>query len=207
MTTTTGGERRSGAQTRAEILRVALGLFAEKGYEATSTRDISGALGITKSALYYHFENKGAIAVSLVEERRHEVDDLIDWIAAQPASPDLLERAALRWVEGATPGRLQVIRFAHANQPVMKRLVENDIRSAFERVVDLLVEGDATAEERLLTRMAFDTISAALLSAQGTDIGPDDVIEAAKRATVALARATTHPNQDEPSGPAHHAAG
>lgn len=197
MTTTTGNERRTGAETRAEILRVALELFAEKGFEATSTRDISGALGITKSALYYHFENKGAIAASLVEEHRHEVDDLIDWVAQQPASPGLLERAALRWVEGATPGRLQVIRFAHANQPVMKRLIESDTRSAFERVVDLLVEDDATAEERLLTRMAFDTISAALLSAQGMDAGPDDVIATARRATVALARATTRP---EPSG-------
>lgn len=96
MTTTDGGQRRTGSQTRAEILRVALRLFTEKGFEATSTGGISGALGITKSALYYHFENKGAIVASLVEERRHEVDDLIDWIAAQPAAPDLLERAALR---------------------------------------------------------------------------------------------------------------
>lgn len=202
MTTTTGSERRTGAETRAEILRVALKLFTEKGFEGTSTRDISGALGITKSALYYHFENKGAIVKSIVEERRHEVDDLIDWIAAQLAAPELLQRAALRWVEGATPERLQVIRFAHANQPVMSRLIDSDIRSAFERVVDLLVDDNATAEDRLFTRMAFDTVSAALLAAQGTDAGPGDVIAAARRATIALTRATTHPNQGEPSGPA-----
>ena len=199
MTTTDGSQRRTGAQTRAEILRVALELFTEKGYEATSTRDISGALGITKSALYYHFENKEAIVASLVEERRHEVDDLIDWISSQPASPDLLERAALRWIAGSTPGRLQVMRFAHANQPVMKRLVEHDIRSEFGRVVDLLVDGDATPEERLLARMSFDTVSAALLAAQGTDTGPDDVIATARRATVALARTTRQPDQGEPA--------
>ncbi|MDQ3645868.1 MAG: TetR/AcrR family transcriptional regulator [Actinomycetota bacterium] len=202
MTTTTGnerpkGERRTGAETRAEILRVALKLFTEKGFEATSTRDISGELGITKSALYYHFENKGAIVTSLIEERQRELEEFIDWITAQPAAPELLQRAALRWVESTTPERLKVIRLAHANQPVIGRLVEGgrDIRSAFERVVDLLVDEDATAEERLLTRMAFDTVSAALLSAQGTDTGPDDVISAAQRATVALARATTHPDQ------------
>lgn len=94
------------------------------------------------------------------------------------------------------------MRFAHANQPVMKRLVESDIRSAFERVVDLLGDEGATPKERLLTRMAFDTVSAALLAAQGTGAGPDDVIGAARRATVALARASTRPEQDEPSGPA-----
>ena len=60
MTTSTGGERRTGAETRAEILRVALKLFTEKGFEATSIRDISGELGITKSSLYYYFENNDA---------------------------------------------------------------------------------------------------------------------------------------------------
>ena len=90
------------------------------------------------------------------------------------------KRTALRWVGGATPGRLRVTRFAHANQPVMKRLVEGDVRPAFERVVDLLVDEDAAPRERLSTRMAFDIVSAALLAAllatqlaaQGTDAGP-----------------------------------
>src|SRR3954470_14334348 len=100
MTTGTTGERRSGAETRAEILRVSLELFTEKGYEGTTTRDISTALGITKSSLYYHFENKEAIAASLVEERRHELDALLAWIVEQPPAPDLLRRAAVRWVDG-----------------------------------------------------------------------------------------------------------
>lgn len=108
-------------------------------------------------------------------------------------------------MESTTPERLKVIRLAHANQTVIGPLVEGDkdIRSAFERVVDLLVRDDATAEERLLTRMAFDTVSAALLSAQGTDAGPDGVIAAARRATIALTRATTqYTDQGESSGPA-----
>ena len=200
MTTTNGSERRTGAETRAEILRVALKLFTEKGFEGTSIRDISGALEITKSALYYHFENKEAIAVSLMEGRRREVDDLVDWIAGQPAAPDLLRRAALRWVESSTPESLQVMRLAHANQPVIQRLVGSgkDVRSAFDRVFDLLVDEDATAEERLFARMAFDTVGAALLAAQGTEADPDDVISAARRATIALTRtATTRPSFDE----------
>jgi hypothetical protein len=86
------------------------------------------------------------------------------------------------------------MRFAHANQPVTKRFVESvkDIRSAFDRVIDLLVDDNATAEDRLYTRMVFDTVGAALLSAQGTDADPSDVIAAARRATIALTQVTTH---------------
>ncbi|MEV0389185.1 helix-turn-helix domain-containing protein [Nonomuraea sp. NPDC050643] len=192
MTTSTGGERRTGSETRAEILRVALRLFTEKGFEATSTRDISSALGMTKSSLYYHFKNKEEIVASLMEERRHELDDFVGWLAAQPAAPDLLERAALRWVEGATPERLQAMRLAHANQPMMRRLVESgsDVRSSFDRVIDLVVTEGAGQEERLLARMVFDTIGAALLAALGTDAEDHAVIAAARHASAALARAT-----------------
>jgi AcrR family transcriptional regulator len=188
MATTTGSDRRTGAETRAEILRVALELFTEKGFEGTSTRDISSELGITKSSLYYHFQNKDAIVTGLMEQRRHELDDLVEWISAQPRTPDLLRNAALRWVESSTPERLEVMRFAQANQPVMKRLKGSgkDIRSAFDVVIDLLVDDDATEQDRLYARMVFDTISAAMIAARGTAATPADVLAAARRATIAL---------------------
>jgi AcrR family transcriptional regulator len=173
---------------RAEILRVALELFTEKGYEATSTRDVTSALGITKSALYYHFRSKDEIVTTLMSERRAEVDDLAEWIAAQPSSPDLLARAVRRWIESTTPQRLQMMRLAHANQPTLRRLVGgNDVRAAFDKVIDLLVLRGASAEDRLLARMAFDAASAALLAAQGTDATLDEVLAVAWRVGPALA--------------------
>ena len=47
--------------TKERILLTSLQLFAQRGYEAVSVSDIAGALGITKGALYRHFENKRAI--------------------------------------------------------------------------------------------------------------------------------------------------
>ena len=190
------GERRTGAETREEILRVALQLFTEKGFEGTSTRDISAALGITKSSLYYHFPNKEAIVASLMAQRRYEVDDLVDWIVAQPPTPGLLQRAALRWLDSTTPERLQAIRLNQANQPIIKRLVDRgeDVRSAFERVVDVLVPDDVTPEDRLLTRMTFLTVSAALLAAEGTGASPSEVLATARRASIALSEAVTYPD-------------
>lgn len=46
---------------RAEVLRIAVALFNEQGYDATSVADIAGRLGLSKSALYHHFRSKEEI--------------------------------------------------------------------------------------------------------------------------------------------------
>lgn len=54
------------ADTKERILTAALELFARSGYEAVSVADIAGALGMTKGALYRHYESKRAIFDAIV---------------------------------------------------------------------------------------------------------------------------------------------
>ncbi len=54
----TSGRRRS---RRAEILDVAVGLFASRGYHGVSMDDIGAAAGVTGPALYHHFKGKEAM--------------------------------------------------------------------------------------------------------------------------------------------------
>jgi AcrR family transcriptional regulator len=63
MTAVVGGRGRPGRPGRPghdleSILRVAVTLFNERGYDATSMEDLSRALGITKSAIYHHVSAK-----------------------------------------------------------------------------------------------------------------------------------------------------
>ncbi|MCB0225191.1 MAG: helix-turn-helix transcriptional regulator, partial [Anaerolineae bacterium] len=44
--------------TKQQIISVAFELFINNGYERTSLTDIAKQIGITKPAIYYHFENK-----------------------------------------------------------------------------------------------------------------------------------------------------
>ncbi|MBT2501311.1 TetR/AcrR family transcriptional regulator [Curtobacterium sp. ISL-83] len=180
--------RRSGNETRAEILRTALEQFTERGYEGTSIRDLAEALGITKSSLYYHFANKEAIVRALLDGRRNEIDELIAWVDEQEPGSDLLRRAALRWVESTGRERVQGMRFAHANRPIMQKLAAegDDRRSWFDAVVDRVLPHGTSRAERLRAQMAFDTVSAALFAAQGTAASDDDVLEAAREATIRL---------------------
>jgi len=46
---------------REEILEIAVGLFAARGYHGVSMDDIGGAAGVTGPALYHHFAGKEAM--------------------------------------------------------------------------------------------------------------------------------------------------
>ena len=60
------------SDTRETILERSLELFARRGCEAVSVRDICAAVGIKESSLYYHFRNKRAVTEELYSlfERR-----------------------------------------------------------------------------------------------------------------------------------------
>ncbi len=50
----------------AHIARVAARLFADRGYDATSVREIVEASGVTKPTLHYHFGSKQGLAEALL---------------------------------------------------------------------------------------------------------------------------------------------
>lgn len=52
------GRRGRPGNDREHVLAVAVALFIEKGYDATSVADLADRLGVTKSALYHHFSSK-----------------------------------------------------------------------------------------------------------------------------------------------------
>src|SRR4030042_2279296 len=47
--------------TRNKIFHAAVDLFAERGYDRTSVRDIASAVGITERAVYGHYPSKESI--------------------------------------------------------------------------------------------------------------------------------------------------
>lgn len=55
------------AQTKENILMQARNLFSQKGYTATSIRDICDATGVSKGSIYHHFKNKEDLFIQLAE--------------------------------------------------------------------------------------------------------------------------------------------
>ena len=57
-------------QTQQRIIKEATHLFVRKGFYGTSISDLAQATGLTKGAIYHHFENKDAIFFAVIEDVR-----------------------------------------------------------------------------------------------------------------------------------------
>jgi AcrR family transcriptional regulator len=85
------GGRRTQAQrraaTRRALLDAARSVFAEKGYHETAAEEIVRRAGVTRGALYHHYEDKKDLFRAVVDEMEGEIDEEIE--AAERAQPDL----------------------------------------------------------------------------------------------------------------------
>ncbi len=113
-----GQDRRvaQGDATRASLIQAARELFGEQGYVETSLDEIVARAGVTKGAVYHHFEGKEGLFRSVFEQVHREVTDNA---AAQFLGPDswaaLLDGCAL-WID------------AHQD-PAVRRIALQDARA------------------------------------------------------------------------------
>jgi AcrR family transcriptional regulator len=69
-------------QTRQQILETAQRLFTELGYDATSLQRIADEMGLTKAAVYYHFNAKSDILHAAMQPGIDRLKTLLDDAAA-----------------------------------------------------------------------------------------------------------------------------
>lgn len=144
-----GEAKRPGKATRSNtrnmLLAAALELFARKGFEATTMRDLAKAVGIKVPGIYSHFESKQQV---LQEAMSWMMEDFLDFTLT-PDDPDVEAIERLRLIL-----RRQVL---HAfENPVLARGYDF-ISSAIllERI------GDETAQAML--KSALDRYEGAVL--------------------------------------------
>lgn len=75
------------SDTRTRILAAAMGLFASRGYEATSIQQIIDAVGIAKGTFYHHFSGKDAMMAVLVEDMTSRVMEGVEAVLAGDLDP------------------------------------------------------------------------------------------------------------------------
>lgn len=94
-------------QNRERIVSVALRLFSERGYGATSIGDIAEESGLLKGNLAYYFKTKSMILEAVVEARQADfLGRLTTGLAAEASPLDALEHF-LRVVEADAPALIK----------------------------------------------------------------------------------------------------
>ncbi len=67
--------------TRESVLIAALDLFSEKGFSRTTFSDIAKRIGMTRGAVYWHFDNKSALLAALIDYVHERKKQLVGiWI-------------------------------------------------------------------------------------------------------------------------------
>jgi AcrR family transcriptional regulator len=106
------------AGTRSELMRTARELFAERGYSGVGTEEIVARAGVTRGALYHHFEDKKDLFRAVHEElERDLVASIGDEIAGIEDPWELLVTAVHSFLDACTDPAL--IRIALIDAPVV----------------------------------------------------------------------------------------
>jgi AcrR family transcriptional regulator len=72
---------------RDELLALAARMFAERGFRATTVRDIADAAGILSGSLYHHFDSKESMVDEILTSFQEELFGRYEEIVARGAGP------------------------------------------------------------------------------------------------------------------------
>ncbi|MGL4256338.1 TetR/AcrR family transcriptional regulator [Microbacterium sp.] len=126
---------------RAQVLGIAVALFNEQGYDATSVADVAARLGLTKSALYHHFDSKEQLLALALDEALSALEGVLDLPAARTGSASERLAAVLHGAVGVLVDRLAYVTLllrVRGNSEVERAALER--RRAFDHRVTALVE-------------------------------------------------------------------
>ena len=156
------GTRGQPEESRAAILKAAVGEFAEYGIAGARTDAIARAAHVNKALLYYYFKDKDALYEAVLDHvfsglrarvmpvlesklppRQKMLEYLgtyFDYIAANPRFPRVVQGEWMR--SGAGTARMQ-------------RVAQEYFRPIFEKLVGVLREGTEAGEFRAVNPMDF----------------------------------------------------
>jgi AcrR family transcriptional regulator len=72
--------------TKERILQAAQEIFAQKGFDGTSTREIAAQAEVNISSLHYHWDSKEALYLGIIERIQQKLVDLLAKELTVPAS-------------------------------------------------------------------------------------------------------------------------
>jgi AcrR family transcriptional regulator len=185
--TETAARRGRPGHSLESLLAVAVAVFIERGYEATSMDELAQRAGVTKSAIYHHVPGKEELL-------RLAVDRALDGLFAVTGEPAATTGPAIARLEHVVRGSVRVLTDelpfvtlllrVRGNTEVERAALER--RREFDRVVSDLVraaeeEGSVRpdVDPSLIGRLLFGTVnSLAEWYRPGGPLSADEVADA-----------------------------
>ncbi|KMO81983.1 TetR/AcrR family transcriptional regulator [Mycolicibacterium obuense] len=174
--------------SRDDVLRRAIDLFIRQGYDATSISDLAKDLGVSKSAIFHHFDGKESILAAALDEALDGLDQVV------ADARDAADVDAYRRLRGAVAASVQILATHLPAVTLLLRVRGNSpseqAAMARRRAIDVQLATmvrEAVAEGRLRSDVDPDTISRLIFGMVNSLVDwyhPDGAVDAATLAQV-----------------------
>ena len=160
-------------RTRAALVREALELFDERGYDATTTAAIAARAGVSEMTFFRHFASKDAVLVDdpydplIADAVRRQPDGL-------PPLAAVIAGVADAWAGVPPPASAEVrdrLRIVSRTPSLRGVLTRNSAGTSDAIVTALVSRGVARADARIAAEAAIGALNAALLEWADRDEG------------------------------------
>jgi AcrR family transcriptional regulator len=131
---------------RVQLLDAAARLFCQRGFHATSMRDIAKSVDMLSGSIYYHFNSKKEMLLAVYAEGARRIGGLVDDAVAREADP-------WKRLEAASAAHLNALSITHRDYAqvmirtlpseadgvgVQLRDIRRDYEARFRRLIDAL---------------------------------------------------------------------
>jgi AcrR family transcriptional regulator len=180
-----GLRERKRRQTRERLTRVAMALFLDRGFEATTLDDIAAAADISRRSFFHYFASKEDVVFAWQEE---STAALIAAVAARPANESMLtaaENAISAMVRQLEPGEAMAMAQLKRDNPALQARDQVKYEKLERALAEALGKRAGHKTERLQARLV------AMIATGAMRIGGELwVAEGAREKPEALAKRT-----------------
>jgi AcrR family transcriptional regulator len=148
-----GLRERKRQQTRERLTRMAMALFLERGFEATTLDDIAAAADISRRSFFHYFASKEDVVFAWQEEITAA---LIAAVAARPATESMLtaaESAILAMIRQLEPGEAIAMAQLKRDNPALQARDQVKYEKLERALADALAKRAGHKTEKLKARL------------------------------------------------------
>jgi AcrR family transcriptional regulator len=169
----------AGGGTKQAIRDAAVQLFAAKGFEQTSLREVADVVGITKASLYYHYASKLDLLLAIIDPIIDHMRDIVDDIEAVPYNDEGIRAVLRTYLRGMIRHRDAGALCVRDTAAIVNAIADRypDLMEPTRELRHWLAGPNATQKSQLRAAAAIEVLGVALLSSELAPGATDEMVE------------------------------
>ncbi|MFD3430604.1 TetR/AcrR family transcriptional regulator [Nocardia fluminea] len=169
----------AGGGTKQAIRDAAVQLFAAKGFEQTSLREVADVVGITKASLYYHYASKLDLLLAIIDPIIDHMRDIVEDIEAVPYNDEGIRAVLRTYLRGMIRHRDAGALCVRDTAAIVNAIADRypDLMEPTRELRQWLAGPNATHDAQLRAAAAIEVLGVALLSSELAPGATDEMVE------------------------------